>query len=67
MLDLHRPAPNIVARADSNSSRFEFECEFDCFLLFNGLGLLEIGIYKGNASELLGLSYDSPVNIIFEE
>ncbi len=39
----------------------------DCFLLFNSLGLLEIGIYKGNASELLGLSYDSPVNIIFEE
>ncbi len=39
----------------------------DCFLLFNSLGLLEIGIYKGNANELLGLSYDSPVNIIFEE
>lgn len=39
----------------------------DCFLLFNSLGLLEIGIYKGNASDLLGLSYDSPVNIIFEE
>jgi S-adenosylmethionine hydrolase len=39
----------------------------DCFILFNGLGLLEIGIYKGNASELLGLSYDSPINIIFEE
>ncbi|NOT77136.1 MAG: SAM-dependent chlorinase/fluorinase [Cyclobacteriaceae bacterium] len=39
----------------------------DCFLLFNALGLLEIGIYKGNASELLGLTYDSPVNIIFEE
>lgn len=39
----------------------------DCFVLFNSLGLLEIGIYKGNASELLGLSYDSPVNIIFEE
>jgi S-adenosyl-L-methionine hydrolase (adenosine-forming) len=39
----------------------------DCFVLFNGLGLLEIGIYKGNANELLGLSYDSPVNIIFEE
>lgn len=39
----------------------------DCFLLFNSLGLLEIGIYKGNASELLGLSYDSPVNVIFEE
>ena len=39
----------------------------DCFLLFNSSGVLEIGIYKGNASELLGLSYDSPVNIIFEE
>ena len=39
----------------------------DCFLLFNSAGVLEIGIYKGNASELLGLSYDSPVNIIFEE
>jgi S-adenosylmethionine hydrolase len=39
----------------------------DCFLLFNSLGVLEIGIYKGNASDLLGLSYDSPVNVIFEE
>ncbi len=39
----------------------------DCFLIFNSLDLLEIGIYKGNASELLGLSYDSAVNIIFEE
>ncbi len=39
----------------------------DCFLLFNSLGLLEIGIYKGNASELLGLGYDSSINIIFEE
>jgi S-adenosylmethionine hydrolase len=41
--------------------------EGECFLLFNSLKLLEIGIYKGNASELLGLSYDSTVNIIFEE
>jgi S-adenosylmethionine hydrolase len=39
----------------------------ECFILFNSLGLLEIGIYKGNASELLGLGYDSPVNIVFEE
>jgi len=39
----------------------------DCFLVFNSLAFLEIGIYKGNACELLGLSYDSPVNIIFEE
>jgi S-adenosyl-L-methionine hydrolase (adenosine-forming) len=41
--------------------------EGECFLLFNSLGLLEIGIYKGHASELLGLSYGSMVNIIFEE
>jgi len=39
----------------------------DCFVLFNSLGLLEIGINKGNGSELLGLHYDSPVNITFEE
>lgn len=39
----------------------------ECFILFNSLDLLEIGIYKGNASELLGLSYDSMVNILFEE
>lgn len=39
----------------------------DCFLIFNSLGLLEIGIYKGNASELLGLSYDSPVNVTFDD
>lgn len=41
--------------------------EGECFLLFNSLGLLEIGIYKGNASELLGLGYDSMVNITFDE
>ncbi|HYF70569.1 MAG TPA: SAM-dependent chlorinase/fluorinase [Ohtaekwangia sp.] len=39
----------------------------ECFILFNSLGLLEIGIYKGNASALLGLEYDSVVNIIFDE
>lgn len=39
----------------------------ECFIVFNSLGLLEIGIYKGNAAELLGLEYDSMVNIIFEE
>ena len=39
----------------------------DCFVMFNSLNLLEIGIYKGNASTLLGLQYDSPVSIIFEE
>jgi S-adenosyl-L-methionine hydrolase (adenosine-forming) len=39
----------------------------ECFILFNSLGLMEIGINKGNASELLGLSYDSPVNISFDD
>lgn len=39
----------------------------DCFVVFNDLGLLEIGINKGNASSLLGLKYDNPVSIIFEE
>ncbi|MDH4298853.1 MAG: SAM-dependent chlorinase/fluorinase, partial [Cyclobacteriaceae bacterium] len=39
----------------------------ECFLVFNSLNLLEIGIYKGNASQLLGLGYDSTVNISFEE
>jgi hypothetical protein len=38
----------------------------ECFITFNSLGLLEIGIYKGNASELLGLEYDGVVNIIFD-
>ena len=37
----------------------------DCFVIFNDLGFLEIGINKGNASKLLGLKYDSPVNIVF--
>jgi S-adenosylmethionine hydrolase len=36
-------------------------------MVFNSLGLLEVGIYKGNASELLGLDYDSTVSILFEE
>lgn len=39
----------------------------DVFAVFNSLGLLEIGINKGNASELLGLKFDSTVNIFFSE
>jgi S-adenosylmethionine hydrolase len=41
--------------------------EGECFLLFNNLNLLEIGSYKGNACELLGLAYDSMVNITFDD
>jgi len=49
-----------------NASYHEVD-DGDCFVIFNSLGLLEIGINKGNAAELLGLKYDSPVNIIFED
>jgi S-adenosyl-L-methionine hydrolase (adenosine-forming) len=38
----------------------------ECFIIFNSVGLLEIGINKGNASELLGLEYDGVVNVIFD-
>lgn len=37
----------------------------DCFVLFNSSGNLQIGINKGNASELLGLGPDTPVLIEF--
>lgn len=39
----------------------------DVFLIFNDQQYLEIGINQGNASELLGLGYDSPVMINFDE
>ena len=39
----------------------------DCYILFNYLGLMEIGIRNGSASQLLGLQFDSPVWIKFEE
>ncbi len=37
----------------------------DCVIVFNDLGLLEIAIKNGNASQLLGLQYDSPVKVTF--
>jgi len=37
----------------------------DCFVLFNSYGELQIGINKGNASELLGLNIDASVIIEF--
>lgn len=39
----------------------------DIFALFNSLDLLEIGIYQGNAAELLGLTINSTVRINFKE
>ena len=37
----------------------------ECFCLFNSLNILEIGINSGNASNLLGLTFDSPISIHF--
>ncbi len=38
----------------------------NCFIIFNSLGLLQIGINKGNASELFGLKLDTPIVIEFK-
>lgn len=38
----------------------------DLFVMFNDLGYLEVGINQGNAEELLGVGYDSPVLLKFE-
>ena len=37
----------------------------DCICLFNDQNLLEIAIVKGNGAELLGLQYDSQVDVQF--
>jgi len=39
----------------------------DVFIIFNDAGFLEVGINQGNASELLGLGYDRPITIKFNE
>lgn len=39
----------------------------EAFFVFNEEDLLIIGINQGDASQLLGLSFDSPVNIQFED
>ena len=39
----------------------------DCFVMFNSQGLLEVGINKGNACELLGLRFDSPIRVVVDE
>jgi S-adenosylmethionine hydrolase len=39
----------------------------DCYVIFNFLGLMEIGIRNGSAAQLLGLQFDSPVWIKFDE
>jgi S-adenosyl-L-methionine hydrolase (adenosine-forming) len=38
----------------------------ECFIFFNSIGFLEIGLNKGNASQLLGLRLDTPITIAFD-
>jgi hypothetical protein len=54
-------------KADKIHDCYNENDDGDCFVLFNDLGLLEIGINKGSASKLLGMKYDSPISIIFDE
>lgn len=37
----------------------------DCFVIFNHLDFLEVGIKNGHAAQLLGMQYDSPIWIKF--
>ena len=39
----------------------------DCVILFNSQNLLEIAINHGNAAQLLGLGYNSPIQVRFVE
>jgi S-adenosylmethionine hydrolase len=68
---LHKERPFVVKFGKEASDRIHSYYTSvepgECFVIFNSLGLMEIGINKGNASELLGLGYDSPVIIQFEE
>jgi S-adenosylmethionine hydrolase len=50
---------------DQVSSLYQEVDNGDCVALFNSSGYLEIAINQGNASELLGLGFDSPVTIEF--
>ena len=50
---------------DTLSTSYDSTDNGDCIVLFNSNGFLEVAICQGNASELLGLSYDSPVNVFF--
>lgn len=52
---------------DSLNSTYNQVEPGDCFAFFNSLDLLEIGINHGHSAELLGLKYDSPVYIHFEQ
>ncbi|TAH25366.1 MAG: hypothetical protein EAZ07_07300 [Cytophagales bacterium] len=50
---------------DKISSTYDITDHGDILAVFNSNNLLEFAISLGNASELLGLSYDSPIRINF--
>jgi S-adenosylmethionine hydrolase len=50
---------------DVISDSYESMDNGDCIVMFNSMGLLEIAISQGNASELFALDQDSPVKIEF--
>ncbi|GAB2540893.1 SAM hydrolase/SAM-dependent halogenase family protein [Rufibacter soli] len=52
---------------DRLSTRYNEPGEGDCVALFNRQGYLTIGINKGHASELLGMYFDSPVEVHFAQ
>jgi S-adenosylmethionine hydrolase len=47
------------------SERYTQPAEGECVCVYNSQNLLTIGINKGNASELLGLDFDSQVDVHF--
>ncbi|MDQ3394684.1 MAG: SAM-dependent chlorinase/fluorinase [Bacteroidota bacterium] len=49
----------------NNNQNFSEDGEI--FAFFNSNDILEIGINKGNASELLGLRFDSNISVVFSE
>lgn len=70
VFDLLNPGKFTIrfGREESNAIHQAYEDveNGDCFVLFNSLGLMEIGINQGHGSELLGLRVDSPIYINFE-
>ncbi len=50
---------------DQTNSFFSDVESGDCYVLFNSTGVLQIGLNKGNAAQLLGLGIDAPVHIEF--
>ena len=51
-----------ISRVNPNYNQVD---DGDCCCIYNSLGQLCVGINKGNASELLGLGFDSQVDVRF--